>query len=152
MTEQTDNLSVENRLLGAIAHGSVVAQGVGILVGVVVYLYQRERSRYTANQALQAAVYQLIILIIVIGMWIVWGVFYGISLIPLIQQAQTMPDAPPPPIFWIGMASFVIPLTFMVIAGLYGLWGAFQTWQRKDFRYVLLGTWLEKNGLWQKDD
>ena len=63
-----ERLSVENRLLAALAHGSVFAQGIGILVGVLVYITQREKSRYAAFQALQAAVFQLISLIITIGL------------------------------------------------------------------------------------
>jgi len=37
-----ENINTENRLLAALAHGSVVTQGLGILVGVVVYVTQRE--------------------------------------------------------------------------------------------------------------
>ncbi|MGB7117606.1 MAG: hypothetical protein WBD56_15810 [Anaerolineales bacterium] len=39
-----ENKSTENRLLAALAHSSVVTQGLGILVGVVVYITQREKS------------------------------------------------------------------------------------------------------------
>jgi len=142
----TETKTTENRLLAALAHASVFAQGVGILVGVVVYITQREKSRYAAFQALQAAVFQLINLIIALGMWMVWGVFYGLSMIPLIQQAGVNPDAAPPAIFWISLVSMVIPLAYMTVVGLYGLWGALRTWQGKNFRYLLLGSWLEKSG------
>jgi hypothetical protein len=47
----------EERLLAAIAHGSVVANGLGILVGVVIYLTQNEKSPYAARQGIQAAIY-----------------------------------------------------------------------------------------------
>lgn len=144
-----ENINTENRLLAALAHGSVVAQGIGILVGVLVYIFQRDKSRYAAFQALQAAVYQLINLIIIMGLWIVWGIFYALSMIPLIQQIETNPDAAPPAIFWISMGSMVIPLFYMFLITLYGLWGAVRTWQGKDFRYLLIGSWLEKSGLWK---
>jgi len=151
MASQTQTPNVESRLLAALAHGSVVAQGLGLLVGVVVYTNQRDRSRYAAFQALQAAIYQLISLIIVVGIWIAWSVFYVISLIPVIGQAERTPDAPPPPIFWIGLGSMVIPCAIMVAIGLYGLWAGLQVWRAKDFRYALLGAWLERSGLWQTD-
>ena len=140
--------STENRLLAAVAHGSGVAQGVGILVGVLVYITQRDKSRYAAIRGLQAAVFQLANLIITIGMWVVWGVFYGLSMIPLIMQAESNPDAAPPAIFWIAMLTMVLPLIYMILVGLYGLWGAVRTWQGKDFRYLFIGGWLEKSGLW----
>ncbi len=142
-----ESKSIENRLLAALAHGSVVAQGIGILVGVLVYITQRDKSRYAAFQALQAAVFQLLNLIIIIGMWLVWGVFYGLSMIPLIMQAETNPDAAPPAIFWISMISMVFPIIYMVLVGLYGLWGGVHTWQGKDFKYLIIGSWLEKSGL-----
>lgn len=142
--------SVENRLLAALAHGSVVAQGIGILVGVLVYITQRGKSRYAAFQALQAAVFQLLNMIITVSVWLIWGIFYGLSMIPLIQQAEANPDAAPPAIFWISMISMVVPLAYMVLVSLYGLWGGVRAWQGKDFRYLVIGSWLEKSGLWQE--
>ena len=146
-----ENISTENRLLAALVHGSVVTQGLGILVGVFVYITQREKSHYAAFQGLQAAVYQLVNLIIVIGMWVVWGIFYGLSILSLIKLEETNPDAAPPAIFWIAMISMVIPLIYMVLVGLYGLWGALRSWQGKDFRYLIIGNWLDKSGLWKED-
>lgn len=143
-----ENKTTENRLLAALAHGSVVAQGIGILVGLLIYITQRDTSRYAAFQALQAAVYQLINLIITIVLWLFWGACYGLSMIPLITQIDTNPDAAPPAIFWISLSGMVVPLLYMVLVGLYGLWGAVRTWQGKDFRYPLVGNWLEKSGLW----
>lgn len=143
-----ENKSTENRLLAALAHGSVVAQGIGILVGVLVYITQRDKSRYAAFQGLQAAVFQLVNLIIVIGMWVVWGVLYGLSIIQLIRLGE---NAEPPAFFWIALISMVIPIIYMVLISLYGLWGAVRTWQGKDFRYLIIGRWLEKSGLWKAE-
>jgi uncharacterized Tic20 family protein len=147
-----DTKSTETRLLAAVAHGSVVAQGLGILVGVLVYVTQRDRSRYAALQGLQAAVFQLLNLIVTVGLWAVWGVFYGLSMIPLIAQAQSNTEAAPAAIFWIAMVLMVVPLIYMVLVGLYGLWGALRTWQGKAFRYPLIGRWLEKSGLWDPEE
>jgi len=82
-------------------------------------------------------------------MWLLWGVFYGLSVIPLTMQAEKNPDAAPPVIVWISLASMVIPLIYMILVGLYGLWGGIRTWQGKDFRYLIIGRWLEKSQLWK---
>ena len=144
-----EDRSTESRLLAALAHGSSIFMGLGILVGVVVYTSQREKSRYAAFQGLQAAVFQLMNLVIIIGMWIIWTVLYVLSLIPLIAQAETNPDAEPSAFFWIMLISMLIPLIYMALASLYGLWGALGTWQGKDFKYPIIGDWLEKRGLWR---
>ncbi len=147
MVETTsEKQPVEARLLAALAHGSVVVQGIGLIVGIVVYVNQREKSCYAAFQALQAAVFQLIGMIVIVGLWLVWGVFYGLSIIPLVNMGET--DVLPP-IFWISMVSMVIPFLAMIIVAAYGLWGAIRTWQGHDFRYLILGSWLERSGLWQ---
>jgi len=52
--------SSDERLMAAIAHGSVVVTGPGIVVGVLIWLTQKEKSPYAAAQAMQAAVYQLL--------------------------------------------------------------------------------------------
>jgi uncharacterized Tic20 family protein len=130
--------TTEERLLAAIAHGSVVANGLGILVGVVIFLTQKEKSPYAARQGIQAAIYQLFGFIAMIALWIIWGFFYALTFIPIIQNPDLYQDAPPP-IFWIGMASMVVPLAFMIVWGLYGLWGALQCWRGREFNYWLIG-------------
>jgi uncharacterized Tic20 family protein len=149
--EQTTSHDAEARLLAALAHGSIVLQGLGMLVGIFVYIQQRDRSRYAAFQALQAAVYQLVTLMGIIGLWVLWGIFYTLSFIPLIQQAETMPDAAPPPLFWIGMGSMIIPLIVSLVVMIYGLIGAWAVWRGREFRYPIIGRWLERSGLWKPE-
>ena len=142
--------NAESRLLAALAHGSVVAQGVGILVGVLVYINQRDKSRFAAFQALQAAVFQLINLILVILMWVAWTILYTLSLIPLIAMMERSPDGAPSALFWFATFSWVLPLIVMFFIALIGLWAALRVWQGNDFRYPLIGSWLEKSGLWNE--
>lgn len=148
--EQEDK-NTENRLLAAVTHCSIIVQGTGILLGVFIYVTQRDKTRFVAFQALQAAIFQLINLVITIALWLLWGVLYGLSMIPLIMQAEANPDAAPPGIFWISMILMVVPLFYMIITGLYGLWGGLRAWQGKDFQYLLIGSWLEKRGFWKKE-
>lgn len=149
MSEQEKSLSAEERLLAALAHGSVILQGLGLLVGVLVYITQREKSRFAAFQALQAAVYQLIMMLFVIAMWVLWSLCYALSFIPIIGLPE---GAEPPLIFWLGLGSMFIPLAVMLVLGLYGLWGALRTWQGREFRYAVVGNWLERSGLWKAPD
>jgi hypothetical protein len=67
------------------------------------------------------------------------------------MRADSNPDAAPPAIFWIALISMVIPLFYMVLVGLYGLWGAVRTWQGRDFKYPFIAGWLEKSGLYKME-
>ena len=91
----------------------------------VLYVTQRDRSQRLAFQALQAAVYQFAGLLITIVLWVLWGIFYAVSWIPLMQDPAAFEDALPP-LFIISLASMVIPFTLMMFWGLYSLLGAVQ--------------------------
>jgi uncharacterized Tic20 family protein len=136
-----DQPSADERLMAVLAHGSVVLSGPRILVGVLVWLTQRERSAYASRQGLQAAVYQLLGMVVIVGLWFLWGIFYAIAMLPMLREPDRYQDAPPP-IFWAGMIAMVVPLLLMVAWGLYGLWGAWRCLRGRDFRYALLGNRL----------
>ena len=138
------NLSSEERLMAAIAHAAVVVFGPGILVGVFIWLTQKGKAAYASYQGMQAAVYQLIGMIVTMAMWAVWGIFYTLTWVPFVQNPELL-DGPPPPIFWIGMISMVIPLLAMLAWSLYGLWAALQSFRGHDFRYLMIGKLLPSN-------
>ena len=144
MNDQTlDQPPAENRLLAALAHAGILTQGLGMIVGVVVYITQREKSRYVAFQGLQAAVFQVFSLLVVIASWVVWTACYTLSFIPLITSGSEEPGA----FFWVATGSMIIPLVIMLLFGLMGLIGALRVWQGADFRYPIVGNWLEERGL-----
>lgn len=137
------NLLQEDRLLGTLAHGAIITGAIGPVVGILIYITQKEKSRYAAGQALQAAVYQLVGIFVAIVAWSCWGIFYAASFIPIIMNAEQYSDAPPP-IFFISLASMIIPFILMGLWGLYGLFGAVRVWMGTEFRYLLIGRLVEK--------
>ena len=140
----------------ALAHASILltlllafAGGVGALVGLavplVIYLSYRERSRFITVHALQSLAYQgagaLIYLVLVAvsaaamaAAWTISGllsaVVIGLLLMPLalvitILMVILLVGAP---MAWVG----------------YGLYAAYRVYQGEDFRYWLVGEWLER--------
>jgi uncharacterized Tic20 family protein len=146
----TQEHSSEARLLAALSHASVVAEGLGVLVGVIVYVTQREKSKYAAFQALQAAIFQLIGVGAMITCWVCWTIGFSVALIPM-TSVPTPADQTPAG-FWILMGTMLIPFAVMGVWALYGLWGAVRTWQGKDFRYIGIGAALERTGLWNGEE
>ncbi len=133
----------EERLLAALAHAAIITGMIAPVAGILIYVTQKEKSAYAAKQGLQAAVYQLIGLFVMILVWSCWGIFYTISLIPLMANADKYQDAPPP-IFWVGLGSMICPFIIMALWGLYGLWGTVRAWTGADFRYAIIGPMVEK--------
>ena len=137
-------VSKEDRLAAALAHGLVLASSMGALGAMVVWLLQKEKSKWAAFQALQAAVYQFFVLLVTMAGWALWMGFFFASFIPLMSSPAMAKGAAPPPLFFISMASMVIPLAFMGLGTLYGLVGALLTLTGQDFRYFILGDLIEK--------
>lgn len=133
----------DERIAGAIAHGSVLVFGLGILVSAIVWLLQKEKSRYTAGQALQATLYQFVGFVVYIIGWCCWGVLYAASFMPIVLEPDRYADSPPA-FFWIATALMIVPLIMMGIWVLGGLWGSVRSLQGKPFRYIWLGNLVER--------
>lgn len=104
----------------------------GPIAALIIYLVYKERSRYVAYHALQSLVFQLIWWVgsgVLIGfMWAVTGILsaliIGILLIPIALLLT--------PVF------LLMPLGSLI----YGIVGAVQTNQGRDFKYWLVGDWV----------
>jgi uncharacterized Tic20 family protein len=148
------------RIWAALAHASVLltfilgvttgglAVVVGALVPLIIWLAFRDRSRYVTFHSMQATVFQLASVVAWIGLliagvvvlvptWIVTilllVVLIGFLLLPV---ALMLTVALP-------VALVLMPLAVLV----YGLYGAFEVYGGRDFRYWLIADWIEKRGV-----
>jgi uncharacterized Tic20 family protein len=126
----------EARTWAMLAHLSVLLNLVtgflGVIVPLIIYVILRERSRYVALQALQSFVMQLICWV---GGGLVIAVVWGIT--SVLSAAL------------IGLLCVPFALIITVVAGLlplvalgYGIYGAIEANNGKDFRYWLIGDWV----------
>ncbi|MFN2226811.1 MAG: DUF4870 domain-containing protein [Anaerolineae bacterium] len=135
--------SQDERIMAALAHGSVLMFGMGIVAAIVLWVTQKEKSRYVAFQALQAVAYHiagLAIFLVVMGCWLA---LYFVSFIPL----MTTPEESAGGALWIFLVTtflMLVPFVQMGIWILGGWWGAVRALQGKDFRYVVIGRYLER--------
>jgi len=147
------------RIWAALAHASILltfilgvstgglAVVVGALVPLIIWLAFRDRSRFVASHAMQATVFQLAAVVAWIGLlvlgvavliptWIVTVllliVLIGFLLLPV---ALVLTAALP-------AALVILPLAALV----YGLYGAFEVYAGRDFRYWLVADWIDKRG------
>lgn len=122
----------DERTWAMLAHLSIlinlVSGFLGPVAALVIYMVFRDRSRYVAYHSLQALLLQLIA-------WVGGGILTGI--------AWTITGGLSVVIVGICLIPFALVISAIPVAALvYGVVGAIQTNQGKDFRYWLIGDWV----------
>jgi uncharacterized Tic20 family protein len=147
MTSQTNNPTTDESLLAAIAHF------FGLLLAFIVWVTQKDKSRFVRFQSIQAMafdllVYGVMLLLIGLAMCLIFGVLaIGVGDIALFGS-QGNPTAEPvrTVIALLAATPLLFPLIFLPLSGLifiFRLIAAIQSWQGKNYHYPGLGKWVE---------
>ena len=132
--------------MAALAHATAILPLTGILAPIVIWVAQKDKSEYVAFQALQAIVYQIIMILAWFGgMALYMGSFVGMFLsMPSASSSRDVPAVVFVPFGVMGLL-MICMLAFIV----YGLVAAVMALQGKNFRYIIIGNLL-KRALQQK--
>ena len=133
--------SQNDKIMAALAHISAVLPLMGVIAPIVIWATQKDKSEYVAFQALQAVAYQLVMIL-------AWFIGMGCYMISFFTTFLTIP-------FSEGTGETSLPITFIIpfiIFGLifvggaifviYGIIGAINAFQGKNFRYIIIGNRL----------
>ena len=143
----TSTLSPQDeRIIAALGHIAILLPLMGIIAPIVIWITQKERSRFVSFQALQAIAFQLLMIVIwFVGMACYMGSFFLTFFSMMAAGSQGSGDAP------LAFLSFIVPFVVMFgmiavmgIFVIYGVIAAVLTFQGKDFRYLLVGQWVER--------
>ena len=139
----------DERVLAALAHGGIVI-GIftsgfgGIVTALAIWITQKDKSVYVAQQSLQALLYQSIVFLLTSLAFMCWGLLWFLMLFPAITADYGAYQSGPPVGIWFGMMMMIFPCGFWLATFLYGLWGAFRCYGGHDFKYAFIGNWLER--------
>ena len=133
----------DERFMAAISHALVIATGVGMVGGAVIWILQRQKSSYVAFQTLQAVTFQFVGVMLMWAGYACWGCLYGVSMVPLLTNPEAYGDSPPA-FFWISLLLVGVPLALMGVWMIYGVYGAVRCLQGKSFRYLWVGGLVER--------
>ncbi len=134
--------SEDERVLAALSHASIVANVVnlaGMIATALIWTTYRDRSPYVRAHALQALVYQGAVLLITLFLALFGGLCLALSLLPALLRPDLYRGSPPSYSVWIGVLALLVLIGFCVLATLYGLYGAYQVYRGRPFRYALIG-------------
>lgn len=142
------NPNQDERVMAALAHVAAILPLMGVIAPIIIWVTQREKSRYVAFQALQAVAYQLSMIVAwMIGMGCYFCSFFAMFLsIPLASSSGTTP-----PVNTLFSLGFIIPFLVLGLIFLgvfafmvYGIVGAINAFQGKPFGYVFIGQRVER--------
>jgi hypothetical protein len=151
----------DDLIVAALAHASILitfligvgSGGLGAILGVLIplaiwYSY-RDKSTYTAEQALQATVYQVACVLAVLA-------FAAVGAI-LVVVGWTVSGALAAVLIGLCLMPFALLVTLLLVAGVlllpvaqlvYGLYAAYEVYQGHDFRYRWVADWIDQQD-WQ---
>jgi len=131
------DVTENERTMAALAHGSVLLMLLtggfaGWIVPLVIWAVYRDKSRWVANQSLQALVFQVVATLVAYVLLSITGAAFALSaaLMVVLIGFCMLPFAAIP-----GLLAVIVPLA----ATAYGLFGALDTYQGRDFQYWWVG-------------
>ncbi len=109
----------DDNLMAAIAHASAII--VPVIVPLIIWLIQKDKSKYVEFQAKQALVYQIVVSV-------------GLSVLGMITGVLAI----------VVIGIFLIPVLILLWLGaiLYALYGAYECFSGRDFRYAWIADQL----------
>ena len=123
----------DERLWAALAHASIllnlVTAFLGVIAPLIIYLVYKDRSRYVAGQAMQAFVFQLV-------WWVGGGILVGLAWAAVAFLTIVLVG-----ILCVPIA--IIVSLIPVAACIYGIVGALQAYEGREFRYWLIADWVK---------
>ncbi len=136
---QSVQITPDEYLLAALAHGSVLLSFLGPIGPVLIWISQRRKSKYVSFQALQAMGYQMLFFWVGIAVWLVVAFLWICLMIPAIAATANNPHASESIPFAFEGGFFVMVFGFWGLYIVGGVAGAIFCLLKKDFLYPWLG-------------
>lgn len=131
------DVTSDERTMAALAHGSILLTLLtggfgGLIVALVIWAVYRDKSRWVANQSLQALIFQIAATLVayILGLIAVSAIAISSVLIAVIVGLCLFPFA-----LLLGLVALIFPFA----ATAYGLFGALETYNGRDFQYWGIG-------------
>lgn len=148
MTEQTSRTK-EDQLVAAISHGGALIPTFGLLIPLIIWITQKDRSTYLKHQALQAAAWQamaFVMQILLFGCY--FFSFFLIIPFSVIAEGETFSSnaaAGGAIAGGFGLLIFCVFGLFM-LGGLvyigFAIAGVVNSLRGQDFQYPVIGRWV----------
>ncbi|MBV6466776.1 MAG: hypothetical protein PGMFKBFP_02101 [Anaerolineales bacterium] len=136
-------ISSDERLMAALAHGSVVVSFFGPAAPMLIWVFQRRKSSYVAFHALQAMGYQMLAFWVGAAAYLLFFVLLMAVVMPALAIFAQKENSAIGMLLFEG-SFFLSFFGFMAVYFLVGIVGAIFSLMGKDFKVPFLGKWLAR--------
>ena len=135
-----EKIKSDDKLMSMLSHLAILIPNIGIIAPIVIWLTQKEKSKFIRYNAIQAIFFQLLFFIL-----LMLSIFIGIILMAIsIILANASTGGEPGVFFWVsmGIINLYFPLWFFF--SIYAIVAAVKSFKGKKFRYLIIGKIIEK--------
>ncbi|MEI8132808.1 MAG: DUF4870 domain-containing protein [Leptolinea sp.] len=134
-------------VMAGLSHMAALLPLIGVVAPVVIWVTQKDKSKYVSFQALQAVAYQFVMIVAYFLSMMAYMVSFFGTFIFLPFSESTGSESANPLIF------LPILVPFLIFAGIfffgflfvaYGVFGGIMAFLGKPFRYLLVANWIER--------
>ncbi|NQT67699.1 MAG: DUF4870 domain-containing protein [Actinobacteria bacterium] len=135
-----EEITSEEKLMSLLSHLSILIPNIGVIAPMVIWITQKDKSKFVRFNAIQAIFYQLLFFVL-----IMLSIFIGLILMFVSLPAITEnPDAAPGALFWVSMGIMNLYFPLWIIFSIYAVVAAVKSFKGKIFRYLIIGKIIEK--------
>ena len=135
-----EKISSDEKLMSLLAHLSIIIPNIGIIAPIIIWVTQKDKSKFVRFNAIQAIFFQLVFFILIMASILIGLILMFVSL-PMITQN---PDAAPGALFWVSMGVMNLYFPLWIIFAIYAVVAAVKSFRGKIFRYLIIGRIIER--------
>ena len=133
-------ISSDEKLMSLLSHLSIIIPNIGVIAPIIIWVTQRDKSKFVRFNAIQAIFFQLVFFVLVM-----LSVFTGVILMLVSTFIITKnPDAAPGALFWVSMGIVYLYFPLWIIFVIYAVVAAVKSFKGRIFRYLIIGRIIER--------
>ena len=119
---------------------SILIPNIGIIAPIIIWVNQKDKSKFVKFNAIQTIFYQLAFFILMM-LFIFTGIILMLISMPILSAN---PNAEPGTLFFISMIFMFLYFPLWFFFAIYAVVAAVKSYKGKVFRYLIIGKIIEK--------
>lgn len=135
-----EEITSEEKLMSLLSHLSILIPNIGVIAPIVIWITQKDKSKFVRFNAIQAIFYQLAFFVLMM-LFMFTGIILMLISMPILIAN---PNADPGTLFFISMIFMFLYFPLWFFFAIYAVVAAVKSYKGKVFRYLIIGKIIEK--------